>query len=768
MISVTDANSCSPATVTGSSQVTVNPLPTVAINGDATICEGESTDLAFTLTGTGPFDVTYNDGTTDVDLLGISDGHLEAVTPTSTTTYTLISVSDANSCSPATVTGSAQVTVNPLPTVVISGDVTICEGESTDLTFTLTGTGPYDVTYNDGTADVPLTGISDGHIETVTPTVTTTYTLVSLTDATSCIPASVMGSATVTINPAPTVSISGDATICEGESTDLLFTLTGVGPYNVVYNDGINNINLTSITDGHLETVSPTGTTSYTLVSIEDANNCLSSGVTGSATVTVNPLPVITLEAQGPFCLTDATTDLVATPTGGTWSGTGITDAATGTFDPAAAGAGTYTITYEVLENGCSDFASIEVEVFDAPDASINPAGPFCSSDAPVNLTSLNPGGTWSGSGITDQAAGTFDPTQSGPGTITVTYTLEIGGCNDVQTLNIEVNESPEVIITDVSAICTSDGPITLTATPSGGTWSGTGITDANNGTFDPSVAGLGTSTISYSVSNNGCGGESEIDIEILSLPEAASAISGPETLCLGDEVLYSTSVINGANQYEWQTPSGTIITDIPELQFSPEASGQVSVSGINDCGTGQAVSKTFDILETLVANFESVISPTSDLEYNFEDTSSGGVTSWTWDFGDGTSSTLQNPTHTYTAQGEYTVTLTVSNGVCESSSNQIVNVSTEILITIGNVITPNNNGQNDFIYIENIEKYPDHEVQLLNRWGKQVYSTTKFSNNVEELPNIPKLSGGNYVCRVVIRFGGIEVRKQQVISVIE
>ncbi|MEQ9659156.1 BspA family leucine-rich repeat surface protein, partial [Fulvivirga sp.] len=564
LISVADANNCSPATVTGSAVVTVNLLPTVAIGGDATICEGESTDLLFTLTGAGPFDVTYNDGTVDIDLIGISDGHLESVAPTSTTTYTLISVADANSCSPATVTGLAEVTVNPLPTVAISGDVTICDGESTDLLFTLTGTGSFDVTYNDGTVDVDLIGISDGHLESVAPTSTTTYTLISVVDANSCSPVAVTGSATVTINPAPTVSISGDATICEGESTDLLFTLTGAGPYDVTYNDGSNDINLTSISDGHLEPVTPTVTTTYTLVSLVDANNCSSSGVAGSVTVTVNPLPVITLDAQGPFCLTDATTDLVATPSGGTWSGTGITDAATGTFDPAGVGAGTYTITYEISENGCTDFASIEVSVLDTPDASINPAGPFCTSDAPVNLTSVNSGGTWSGSGITDQAAGTFDPNQSGTGLITVTYTLELGGCSDVQTLNIEVNESPEVVIGEVSAICISDAPITLTATPSGGIWSGPGITDANNGTFDPTVAGLGTSTISYSVNNNGCSGESEIEIEILSLPENATAINGPDFLCTGDEALYTTTAISGATQYEWQTPSGTIVTDLP------------------------------------------------------------------------------------------------------------------------------------------------------------------------------------------------------------
>ena len=51
-----------------------------------------------------------------------------------------------------------------------------------------------------------------------------------------------------------------------------------------------------------------------------------------------------------------------------------------------------------------------------------------------------------------------------------------------------------------------------------------------------------------------------------------------------------------------------------------------------------------------------------------FTDTSTGIVDSWAWDFGDGTTSTLQNPTHTYTAEGNYTVTLTASNDAGEST----------------------------------------------------------------------------------------------------
>ena len=59
----------------------------------------------------------------------------------------------------------------------------------------------------------------------------------------------------------------------------------------------------------------------------------------------------------------------------------------------------------------------------------------------------------------------------------------------------------------------------------------------------------------------------------------------------------------------------------------------------------------------------------------NFTDLSTGAVVSWTWNFGDGNTSTLENPSHTYSAAGTYNITLTVSNGttaVAEVKSNYI------------------------------------------------------------------------------------------------
>ena len=67
-------------------------------------------------------------------------------------------------------------------------------------------------------------------------------------------------------------------------------------------------------------------------------------------------------------------------------------------------------------------------------------------------------------------------------------------------------------------------------------------------------------------------------------------------------------------------------------------------------------------------------------LQVAFSDTSTNGPTSWSWDFGDGTSSTLQNPTKTYNASGDYSVTLTAANGGGSSQQSHLVHVSAPVI----------------------------------------------------------------------------------------
>jgi gliding motility-associated-like protein len=126
------------------------------------------------------------------------------------------------------------------------------------------------------------------------------------------------------------------------------------------------------------------------------------------------------------------------------------------------------------------------------------------------------------------------------------------------------------------------------------------------------------------------------------------------------------------------------------------------------------------------VANFDTT---STGFTYNFIDASTGGATSWAWDFGDGSTSSLQNPSHTYTANGFQTVCLTTSNSNgCADTSCRIVNVDAIEFINIPNVFTPDGDGINDVFYI-NSSGLSEYQLDIYNRWGTKVYTSSEPGN---------------------------------------
>jgi hypothetical protein len=168
------------------------------------------------------------------------------VSPSVTTTYTVV-VTDGNGC---TDSETATVTVNTLPTAVISGVTTVCDGSGTMLTAS--GAGTY--AWSGGLGSAP--GI------TVSPSVTTTYTVV-VTDVNGCTDSE---TATVTVNTLPTAMISGGTTICDGESA--LLTASSASSY--LWSTGETTMTIV---------VSPFQITTYT-VTVTNSTSCSSSADT--------------------------------------------------------------------------------------------------------------------------------------------------------------------------------------------------------------------------------------------------------------------------------------------------------------------------------------------------------------------------------------------------------------------------------------------------------------------------------------------------------
>ncbi|QNL22752.1 T9SS type A sorting domain-containing protein [Hyphobacterium sp. CCMP332] len=179
----------------------------------------------------------------------------------------------------------------------ISGTATICDGNSSDLSINLAGTPPFDIVYTDGSNNFSVNNVNGPFplLIPVSPSIgATTYTIVSVIDQNDTITApdpAISGSAVITVNANPSSgSLSGNSTICDGDTTSITFNvLGGTGPYDISINNGLGQIN--GVSDGAIITVMPSNTSTYSLLSLSDDNNCSTSNFTGSGTVNVNTGP---------------------------------------------------------------------------------------------------------------------------------------------------------------------------------------------------------------------------------------------------------------------------------------------------------------------------------------------------------------------------------------------------------------------------------------------------------------------------------------------
>ncbi len=530
---VTDGNGC---TNNDTEDFTVNPLPDATINPMAPVCIDAA---AFNLTAATPGGTWAGTGITDA-VNGTFDPAVAGV-GTHTITYT---VTDGNGC---TNIDTEDIVVNPLPDATITAGGPFCLNDAaTNLTAatpggTWSGTGITDAV--NGTFDPAVAGIG---------TFTITY---NVTDGNGCTNSDTED---FTVNPLPDATINAVAPVCANAAAFNLTAATGGGTWSG-----------TGITDAVNGTFDPAvaGAGTHTITyAVTDGNGCTN---TDTEDILVNPLPDATINAVAPVCVNAVAFNLTAATPGGTWAGTGITDAINGTFDPAVAGIGTHTITYIVTDgNGCTNNDTEDVEVTPLPDATITAGGPFCIDDAAVNLVAATPGGTWSGTGITDAVNGTFDPAVAGAGTFTITYSItDGGGCTDSDTEDFTVNALPDATITAVAPVCVNGVAFNLTAATAGGTWSGTGITDAVNGTFDPAVAGIGTHTITYNVTDgNGCSNTDTETVEVTALPDAT--INAVAPVCV-DAVAFNLTAATAGGTW-----SGTGITDAINGTFDPAVAG--------------------------------------------------------------------------------------------------------------------------------------------------------------------------------------------------
>lgn len=255
-----------------------------------------------------------------------------------------------------------------------------------------------------------------------------------------------------------------------------------------------------------------------------DLNGC-SNNVTAS--IIVNPLPAVSLAPVAALCEDASPIQLLVSPTGGSFSGAGVSG---GMFDPSTVGPGIHPVTYTITDvNGCVNSDSIMITVNAAPLVSLIPISDVCINDAPVQLSTSVPGGTWCSPGIWI-TGNMFDPILTGPGTHLICYSItDANGCFASDTISVVVHPLPAVSVSPVSSICLNEPPVQLSGSPSTGVYSGIGI---NGELFEPLVAGTGMHEIYYTVTDmNGCVNSDSTIITVNAIPTVS--VSPVAALCL-------------------------------------------------------------------------------------------------------------------------------------------------------------------------------------------------------------------------------------------
>ncbi len=384
----------------------------------------------------------------------------------------------------------------------------------------------------------------------------------------------------------------------------------------------------------------------------------------------VDPLVNATITPAGPFCEDEAELLLTTVDPGGTWAGTGITNTSTGAFNPAIAGVGLHTITYGLAVGACEDTATIDIQIDSIPDASVNPAGPFCETDAAINLSSLVAGGTWSGNGITDPNNGTFNPGVAGSGDFTITYDLTNGACSSQGTTIIHVDTQVDATITPVGPFCEDEAELLLTTVDPGGTWAGTGITNTSTGAFNPAIAGAGLHTITYGLAVGTCEDTATIDIQVDYIPDASVNPAGP--FCETDAAINLSSLVAGG------TWSGNGITDPNNGTFNPGVAGSGDFTITYDLTNGACSSQGTTIIH-VDAQVDATITPVPQLcefdpAFNLVAASLGGV--WS---GVGITDVINGTFDpTIAGIGLHTITYSITNGTCSDTDVIIIDVSAD------------------------------------------------------------------------------------------
>jgi hypothetical protein len=536
------------------------------ITGSTTVCQGSSqTYTIAAVSGATTYQWILPPGWT-----GTSTTTSITVIPSSTSGTVRVKAGVSCGFGPAR---SLAVTALPAPTASItpSGPTTFCAGANVTLTAN-TGTG-FTYVWKQGTTTLGTT--SNAHVASTSGNYTVLITGTNSCTTTSAITA-------VVVNPNPVINFPATPATCTNNPLiNLSATPTG-GTYTGA---GVSGTTMNPMVAGPgIHTV---------VYSFTDNNGCSSQA---NQSQTVNPAPVISFPALSTICSDIVLPLNMATPPGGTYTGTGVSGS---NFNPGISGIGTFNITYTYTDgNNCTASGSQPQTVNPVTSVNFPSITPKCIDANVVTLMANPTGGTFSGPGVTGNQ---FTPSVAGAGSQVVHYDYtNTYGCVTHDSETIVVNNLPVLNFPALNSVC-NNAPVTMMATPTGGTYSGPGTGTGN--ILNTTNAGVGTHLLTYNYTDaNTCSNSIQQFVTVDAQPVITSQPALYIEICDGEALAVSVGATN-AGTYQWQQYSvniagantNTFVVDTAH----PVNSGnyQVVVTGTGACASTSLISGTSGVL---------------------------------------------------------------------------------------------------------------------------------------------------------------------------
>lgn len=719
-ITVTDVNLCS-----NSDDVTVNVATSLLVDlgNDTSICVGSSIGIA----ANGGIIFNWASGETT---------QIINVTPViGTSTYT-VTVSDGATC---TGTDDINITVNALPNISAGVDENICIGDNINLTAN--GGAVYSWSTGDNT-----------QVVNVSPASLTLYTVTGI-DANGCINTDDVN---VNVHALPNIDIGADLIVCENNSVDISSNISGTYVWST--GETTESIHVSPMVN---QTIS---------VTVTDVNSCSNSDALDISVITginVTITPDLSDCPGYPVSLT------VSGGTGYVWS----TNETSSTININTPNIPTYYSVTVSDASTCFGYDSVLVTPYQIPNADAGANEQICTG-ASVSLSAT--GGVqyqWSTGDNSNSII--VNPTNTTTYVVTVT---DANGCENSDNVTVNVYAPLQVELEhSPSAVCPGEN-VVLTANISGGGQPPYMIT-LNDGTVvSPPliIQPQDTTVITLHVANSFCPGEvvvsEEIPVYYVPDPNFTSSVTrGCEPLMVSFNSLDNESGLI----YQWNFGNlGINYSNTKEPIHVYEGEGVFDVTlkltTAQGCFKEQTVSNMITVYPKPEAKFIANPTVISSLKpvVQFIDLSSLGYNT-NWYFGDGDTSNLISPYHTYKTDGfgEFIVKqVSKTEYGCTDTAKTIIKVQDISSFYVPTAFSPDGDDINDVFIVQAYGIQLDsYSMLVYDQWGEVIYENTDLFSGWDGSVKGNKIAKpGVYVWLVVYKdYSGIEFSKAGTVTLI-